>query len=60
MGISLSVAIITFNEQDNIEECLRSVQKVADEILVIDSFSKDNTEKKHNFYNQLFSGFLLL
>jgi glycosyltransferase involved in cell wall biosynthesis len=41
--IKLSVVIITFNEEQNIEDCLKSVQKVADEIVVVDSFSTDQT-----------------
>jgi glycosyltransferase involved in cell wall biosynthesis len=41
----LSVAIITFNEERNIERCLLSLQGVADEIVVVDSFSKDKTEE---------------
>lgn len=41
----LSVAIITFNEERNIERCLLSLQEVADEIVVVDSFSKDKTEE---------------
>lgn len=43
MAISLSAVIITFNEERNIERCLASLQGVADEIVVIDSFSKDRT-----------------
>lgn len=39
----LSVVIITFNEEKNIGRCLDSVQDVADEIIVLDSFSTDNT-----------------
>ena len=38
----ISAIITTYNEEKNIENCLRSVQW-ADEILVIDSFSTDNT-----------------
>lgn len=41
--IALSVVIITLNEEKNIEQCIRSVQGVADEILVVDSHSSDNT-----------------
>lgn len=41
--IKLSVVIITFNEELNIEECLASVKKVADEIVVVDSYSTDKT-----------------
>lgn len=40
----LSVAIITFNEEQNIERCIRSVIPVADEIVVVDSFSTDATK----------------
>ncbi len=39
----LSVVIITLNEERNIERCLESVKDIADEILVVDSVSKDNT-----------------
>lgn len=41
----LSVVIITFNEERNIERCLKSVQLVADEIIVVDSFSTDRTKE---------------
>ncbi len=40
----LSVIIITFNEERNIRRCLESVKDIADEIIVSDSFSTDNTE----------------
>lgn len=39
-----SVTIITLNEEKNIARCLDSVKNVADEIVVVDSFSADNTE----------------
>ena len=42
VGNSVSVVVITLNEGKNIEDCLRSVQW-ADEIIVVDSFSKDDT-----------------
>lgn len=42
---SLSVAIITLNEESNLERCLQSVQGIADEILVIDSGSTDATQE---------------
>lgn len=41
----LSVVIITFNEEKNIARCLESVKSIADEIVVLDSFSKDNTKQ---------------
>jgi len=40
---SLSVVIITFNEEQNIRRCIESVSKIADEIIVLDSYSTDNT-----------------
>jgi glycosyltransferase involved in cell wall biosynthesis len=39
----LSAVIITFNEARNIKRCIASLQDVADEIVVIDSFSTDAT-----------------
>jgi glycosyltransferase involved in cell wall biosynthesis len=39
----LSVVIITHNEASNIERCLNSVLKISSDIIVIDSFSTDNT-----------------
>ena len=39
----LSVVIITHNEQDWIENCLRSVKPIADEIIVVDDGSTDRT-----------------
>lgn len=41
--IQISVVVITLNEERNIARCLQSVQRIADEILVIDSLSTDNT-----------------
>jgi glycosyltransferase involved in cell wall biosynthesis len=43
--IKLSVVIITFNEEKNIERCLLSVKEVADEVVVLDSFSTDRTRE---------------
>lgn len=40
---ALSVVIITYNEAANIGRCLESVKQVADEIVVVDSFSTDDT-----------------
>ncbi len=41
--VQLSVAIITYNEEKNIARCLDSVKGIADEIIVVDSFSTDKT-----------------
>lgn len=59
--MKLSVVIITFNEERNIDRCLQSLKAVADEIVVVDSFSKDKTEeicKKHQvrFIQNAFEG----
>ena len=39
----ISVVIITYNEERNIERCISSVLNIADEIIVVDSYSEDNT-----------------
>lgn len=39
----LSVVIITYNEERNIERLLLSVRELADDIVVLDSFSTDRT-----------------
>lgn len=39
----LSVVLITLNEEKNIARCLASVQNIADEIVVVDSGSGDQT-----------------
>ena len=41
--IKLSAVIITFNEQRNIRRCIDSLLNVADEIVVLDSCSTDQT-----------------
>lgn len=42
--IKLSVVIITLNEEKNIVRCLQSVKEIADEIVVVDSLSTDQTK----------------
>ena len=59
----LSVVIITYNEEKNIGRCIDSVKEVADEIVVLDSFSTDRTvqiaEAKGAFvYRQKFAGYV--
>ena len=41
----LSVIIITLNEEKNIGRCLESIKDIADDIVVVDTFSKDATER---------------
>lgn len=60
--IKLSAVIITFNEEEHLEKCLQSLLDVADEIVVVDSYSTDNTraicEKyKVEFVEQKFLGY---
>jgi glycosyltransferase involved in cell wall biosynthesis len=43
--VKISVAIITLNEERNIGRCLESVKDIADDIVVVDSFSTDRTEE---------------
>lgn len=58
----LSSVIITYNEEDKIERCLKSLLRVSDEIVVLDSFSTDRTEdicKRFGvkFHKQKFLGY---
>jgi glycosyltransferase involved in cell wall biosynthesis len=60
---ALSVVIITFNEEKNIGRCLKSVQSIADEIIVVDSLSTDTTEAictafNVRFISQAFLGYI--
>ena len=41
----LSACIISFNEELKIEECLKSLQGVVDEIIIVDSLSSDKTKE---------------
>jgi glycosyltransferase involved in cell wall biosynthesis len=41
----ISAIIITFNEEQNILRCLQSLEGIADEIVVVDSFSTDKTRE---------------
>jgi glycosyltransferase involved in cell wall biosynthesis len=58
----LSAVIITFNEEENIGRCIDSLQHVADEIIVLDSFSSDSTvaiarQKGAIVRQEMFSGY---
>ncbi|QQS50130.1 MAG: glycosyltransferase family 2 protein [Bacteroidota bacterium] len=57
----ISVVIITFNEEKDIARCIASVQSIADDIVVVDSFSTDRTqeivlEKGARFVQHAFEG----
>jgi glycosyltransferase involved in cell wall biosynthesis len=58
----LTAVIITFNEEKNIGRCIDSLLAVADEIVVLDSFSTDNTvaiatAKGATVHQQAFAGY---
>jgi len=47
---TLSIALATYNEQDNIVDCLKSIKGIATEVIVVDGSSTDQTRqlaKKH-------------
>lgn len=60
--VNISAVIITFNEEKRIGRCIDSVRKVADEVVVVDSLSKDRTReiclaKGVTFVEHPFTGF---
>lgn len=59
--MKISCVIITYNEEKNIERCIKSVKDVVDDIVIIDSFSTDRTKEicaKHKvrFVEHVFEG----
>jgi len=61
--IKLSAVIITYNEEEHLDKCLTSLVGIADEIIVVDSFSTDKTEaicKAHKvtFLQHKFEGYI--
>ncbi|NVO19509.1 MAG: glycosyltransferase family 2 protein [Bacteroidetes bacterium] len=61
--VKLSVVIITFNEEKQIGRCIDSVLGIADEVIVLDSFSTDTTEiicrqKGAIFHQHEFDGYI--
>jgi glycosyltransferase involved in cell wall biosynthesis len=50
----ISAVIITFNEELFIDKCLSSLEGIADEIVVVDSYSTDSTEEICNRHNVRF------
>lgn len=60
--IKLTGVVITYNEEEKIKKCLTSLLPVVDEIIIVDSFSTDNTKsicEKFNvtFIKQSFLGY---
>jgi len=63
MATKLSVVIITLNEELNIARCLDAALEVADEIVVVDSYSTDATKEiclKYNvaYFEHIFEGYI--
>jgi glycosyltransferase involved in cell wall biosynthesis len=59
--VKISAVVITFNEEKNIGRCLDSLKALVDEIVVVDSFSKDKTaeiskDKDARFIQHSFEG----
>lgn len=52
--IKLSAVIITYNEEEHLEKCLASLTGIADEIIVVDSFSTDRTPEICKAFNVIF------
>lgn len=47
----LSAAIATYNEEENIADCLESIKDIVDEIVIVDGGSKDKTVEIAKSYN---------
>lgn len=47
----ISVVLATYNEERNLTRCLDSIQDIADEIVIVDGSSTDNTRSIANQYN---------
>lgn len=60
--MKLSVAIISYNEEANIGRTLEAVKNIAEEIIIVDSFSTDKTKEialtydKVQFFEESFKG----
>lgn len=60
--LDLTAIILTYNEEKNIESCINSIKEIAKRIVIIDSFSTDDTVQlalnmgaevyQHKFVNQ--------
>ncbi len=51
---NLSIVIITKNEAKNIKKCLKSLQGISDDIIIVDSGSIDNTEEICSMFSTTF------
>lgn len=53
VNVKLSAAIITFNEEANIKDCIDSLIDMVDEVIVVDSFSTDQTKEICSKYSKV-------
>lgn len=53
--MKISVVVSAFNEQEMIEDCLKSAEIVADEIIVVDNTSQDKTNQIAQKHAKVFS-----
>ena len=56
--IKLSAVIITYNEEKKIERCIQSLVEIADEIIIVDSYSTDKTKEICKIFNVKFIEFM--
>src|SRR4030042_4218535 len=49
---TLSIVLATFNEENNLSCCLESVRDIADEIVIVDGNSTDNTPQIARYYTK--------
>lgn len=61
--VKISAVIITYNEEEHLQKCLNSLIGVADEIIVVDSYSTDRTPEicaafNVNFIEHKFEGYI--
>lgn len=51
MKNNISVVLATYNEENNLRDCLESVKEIADEIIIVDGSSTDRTVEIANSFN---------
>lgn len=51
---NLSIIILTYNEEANLNTCLEAARLISDDIIIIDSFSSDSTKEIASKYNTKF------
>ncbi|MCX5706531.1 MAG: glycosyltransferase family 2 protein [Candidatus Omnitrophica bacterium] len=50
MKINISAIVLTFNEEKSIEDCLKSIYNLVDEVIVVDSYSTDKTVEISKYF----------